>query len=215
MFSISHSGQLRRVKLIVWLLSMLSVLYRKRDWLLVAILCDSCRRSAVPISGVEVHLTTILAQFKSILISLWCPMGAQLWGGDGVMELKGKQEIGQKCPQELQTSSLESSALEWRTLVNFCHADLQGFWKQLPGNSGICPEQNWESWHSACPAVSRWAKKSSRVNRRQRQLVISGSSCWHWLILKGNVLQGPGTWLEGKGTTIHFLSFHLGFYLFL
>lgn len=96
----------------------------------------------MPTSGVQVHLTTILAHFKSILIPLLCPMGAQLWGADGVIELKGEQEIGQKCPQELQTSSLESSALERRTLVNFCHAVRQGFWKQLPGNSGISPEQN-------------------------------------------------------------------------
>lgn len=171
--------QPRCVKLIAWLLPVLFVLCKKRDWLLAAILCASRRQSAVPISGVQVHLDTVLAQFKNILVPLWCPMGEQLWGVDGVMELKGEQEIGQKCPQELQTSSLESSALEKRTLVNFCYADWQGFWKQLPGNRGICPEQNWESCHSACPEVSRWAKKSSRVNRRQRQLVISGSSCWH------------------------------------
>lgn len=89
----------------------------------------------------------------------------------------------------------ESSALE-RTLVNFCHADWQVFGSSLPGNRWICPEQNWKSWHFTCPAVSRWAKKSFRVNRRQRQLVISGPPSW--CDSYQEVWEAPVLGLEGK-----------------
>lgn len=127
---------------------------------------------------------------QSLLVPQWCPTpalpgqrGADSKRGpgqrdaarqNGVGELPGEKELGRSDPRSQKFAPRsESSALE-RTLVNFCHADWQVFGSSLPGNRWICPEQNWKSWHFTCPAVSRWAKKSFRANRRQRQLVISG-----------------------------------------
>lgn len=151
---------------------------------------------------------------QSLLVPLWRPMLALLgrWGADikkgpgqcdaehqnGVRELPGGKELGRSDPRSQDiTSSLESSALE-RTLVNFCHADWQVFGNSLPGNRQICPEQNWKSWHFTCPAVSRWAKKSFRVNRRQWQLVILGPPSWRDSYQTGMYWEAPLLGLEGK-----------------
>lgn len=91
-------------------------------------------------------------------------------------------EVGNKLgksdamSQNLAVRSVSSALV--RTSVNFCHADWQGFGSSLPGSRWFCPEQNWKADTSLFLVVSRWAKNSFRVNRRQWQLVISGPPSW-------------------------------------
>lgn len=139
--------------------------------------------------------------FKSLLVPLQCPMQQ-----DG-------QEPGSSDPRRQNCPTWSPVPLRgpWGTSIMLT-GRFPG--SSLSGNRWIFPKQNWESWHFTCPAVSRWAKKSFRLNRRRWQLVIIGPQCWRDSQQKVRYWEALVLGLEGKILTEDLLRDNYSFYVF-